>query len=265
MTALVFNVLIVVGWLVWSFLFWRSLRHEAVEEDRIFDLTFYSTLVAFIVSRLGFVVTHGDLFWGKSPLLVGALWVAPGLSWLAGLIGGVATLTFLSRRYHVRLGLILDALALSLPPALVLGETGAFAAFYIIGRQTNLPWAIRMGNDAIARHPVSLYVILGIILVSIVVYRLGRVSSVRKWPYGIVGVWFFLLYSVSMFALEFVKDSRVYWGYLTANQWMLIGIFAESVGVLYVRGGGRERLRPVARKLYEFISKRYARWHTKAS
>src|SRR3989344_1830894 len=37
MTALVFNVLIVVGWLVWSFLFWRSLRHEAVDEDLLFE------------------------------------------------------------------------------------------------------------------------------------------------------------------------------------------------------------------------------------
>jgi prolipoprotein diacylglyceryltransferase len=84
-----------------------------------------------------------------------------------------------------------------------------------------------------------------------------------------VGIWFFLWYSVLMFTLEFMKDSHVYLGSLTANQWILIGIFAECIGVGYVRGGGRESIRPMThavhsfleekgKKLYGSISKRHA-------
>jgi len=267
---MVMNLLIVVGWVIFSFLFWRGLRLFAVDEDRVFDLTFYSTLVAFVAGRAGFVVTHGDLFFGKSLLLVVALWVAPGLSWLCGFVGGVATLVLLSRQYKVRLGLVLDALAVALPLPIILGEAGSFLTASELGRPAIIPWAIRVsGTTGDLRHPVQFYTMISLIILSFIILRLTTISTKHKWPYGLVGVWFFLLYAVSGFVLEFFKDSRVYWGNLTANQWMLIGIFAECVGVLYIRGGGREKLRPfftrlgikaahIRKGIYEFVSRRHA-------
>lgn len=233
------NAMIVLSWFGWSFLFWRALRKEAVAEDRIFDLTFYSTLVAFVFARLGFVISHSELFLGKSWLLIPAIWVSPGLSWLSGLVGGVGTLTFLSRQYKVRLGIILDALVLGMPVAIVVGLIGFL--------------------------PTSIYEIVSIVVIGVLINRLSVRAENQKWPYGIVGVWFFFLYAALEFVLEFSKTGRVYWGSITANQWILIGIFAESVGVLYVRGGGRERFRPIAHKLYEFISKRHAHPDTTTS
>jgi prolipoprotein diacylglyceryltransferase len=85
--------------------------------------------------------------------------------------------------------------------------------------------------------------------------RVIKRANARKWAYGLVGVLFFLLYSLMEFVLEFAKDTRVYWGSISANQWMLIGLFAESLGVLYVRGGGREHLRPAMRALQQGVSK----------
>lgn len=231
--------MIVLSWLIWSFLFWRALRKEAIAEDRIFDLTFYSTLVAFIAARLGFVISHNELFLGKSLLLLPALWVSPGLSWLSGLVGGVGTLTFLSRQYKVRLGIILDALVYGLPVAIIVGLIGFL--------------------------PTSIYEIMSIVVIGVLINRLSVRAESWKWPYGIVCVWFFFLYALAEFVLEFGDTGRVYWGNLTANQWVLIGIFAESVGVLYVRGGGRERFRPIAHTLYEFISKRHTHPDTTTS
>ena len=76
-----------------------------------------------------------------------------------------------------------------------------------------------------------------------------------------MAVWYyrgvvFSFVCVSAFLLEFAKDARVYWGSLSANQWVLIGIFAECIGVLYVRGGGRETLRPISVRLLKFSRKR---------
>lgn len=265
------NVTIVIGWMTCSFLFWRGLRYFAVEEDRVFDLTFYATLTGFVFSRAGFVVSHWDLFAGKSVLLTAALWVEPGLSWMSGLIGMTAALVLLSRQYKVRLGLVIDTLGAALPYTIGIGELGALLIGAETGRVTGvyswlsggrMPWVP-------AQHPVSLYELIAVILIGFMVSRLGSRAVARKWPYGLVGVWFFVLYAVSGFALEFLKDSRVYWGNLTANQWMLIGIFAECMGVLYVRGGGREYMRPRIRHmvtriqekgktLYESVSKRHA-------
>ncbi|MBP9813789.1 prolipoprotein diacylglyceryl transferase [Candidatus Woesebacteria bacterium] len=244
------SLMTVLAWLVFSFLFWRGLRAQGATEDHIFDLTFYATIVAFVAARAGYIVTHWDVFAGKSSLLMLALWVAPGLSWLSGLVGGLATLVFLSRQQKIRLGHVLDTLPIALGLPIIIGKLGSLLDGAEIGKQTTLIWGVRLAGHIGLRHPVQLYEMFAIGIIGICMLRIVRRAMSQKWPYGIVGVWFILLYSVVMFALEFFKDSRVYLGNITANQWMLIGIFAESVGVLYVRGGGKERIRFLLRFMH---------------
>lgn len=263
------NILLLVAWGVFSFQVWRGLRNNGVDEDRIFDLTFYATFMSLIAARIGFVAANWEIFAGKSPLLIAAMWVSPGLSWLGALIGGIGTLIALSRSYKVRLGMVLDALALSLPLPLIIGEVASLISGLEKGTPTLLPWAVRVGGDSVLRHPVQVYEMIAAAALFLVLSRLAKTAVRKKWPYGLLGIWFFLWYAVSEFALEFTKVSRVYWGHISANQWVLIGIFAESLGVLYIRGGGRERMRPfgvrLARmfdafktRIYEFISARHA-------
>lgn len=260
------NIIIVMSWVIFSFLFWLWLRRFAVEEDKIFDLTFFATGVALITARLGFVALHTELFWGKSPLLMLAMWVAPGLSWTVGLIGGVITVVVLSRQYKVRLGLVLDAIAAALPFPLVIGSFGALLLGDGIGKPGSLLWGRIPGLwPGTFHHNVALYECISFLIMSLIIIRLMRVSIKAKWAYGMVGVWFFLLYSLVGFALEFFKDSRVYWDSLTANQWMLIGIFAECVGVVYVRGGGREFLRPRLHTIILFVREKGKQIHESIS
>ena len=102
------------------------------------------TFVALFIARLGFLLTHWDSFTGKSWLLIFALWVLPGFSWLAGFVGGTATLVLLSRRYKVRLGLVLDTLATALPIPIIIGEIGSL----IRGVETGiaLPFTLKIGS-----------------------------------------------------------------------------------------------------------------------
>lgn len=253
------QILMVCSWLVFSFLFWRGLRRFAVSEDRIFDLTFYATIIGFASARLGFIIASWQLFVGKSPLLMVALWISPGLSWLGLVLGSLATFIFLSRHYKVRLGLVLDVLASILPLPIILGETASLLNGVEVGKQTVLPWAIRFVGFEGGRHPVQLYEMISIVVISVLMMRIVDRGVRKKWAYGIVGIWFFIIYSIIMFALEFVKDSHVYWGGLTANQWVLIAIFAECIGVMYVRGGGREEARRIGNIIYAKLSKRYAK------
>src|SRR3989338_4327861 len=186
----VINSVITLSWLVFSFLFWRGLRSVAIEEERIFDLTFYTTIAAFIFARFGFVLTHWELFANKSPLLIVALWVSPGLSWVAALVGGLAACVVLSRQYKVRLGLVLDTLATALPLPIILGEAGSLITGAESGVATAVPWAVRVGTDGAMRHPVQLYEMLALILIGVIMLKLNNLSVKKKWPYGIVGIWF---------------------------------------------------------------------------
>lgn len=235
------SVCIVIGWLVFSFLFWRSLRRVGINEDTTFDLTFYATLVGIVTARIAFIVFHTEIFADKSLLLAFALWVAPGLSWVGGFVGSLATVVLLSRQYKVRLGQVLDALVAAFPLAYIIGSVGTF----LDGAQ----------KARISFYPVELYAVVGVFVLSIVFIRVRSLGEQNKWPYGIVSVWFILCYSLLMFLIEFVKESRVYFGNITANQWVYIALVAECVGVLYVRGGGREKMRPLFR-LYISKSKK---------
>src|SRR5574340_1168436 len=90
------SVFIITGWLVYSFLFWRALRESGIEEDKIFDLTFYSTLVGLVTARALFVFLNWNLF-SETWLKIIALWVTPGLSLYGAFVGGLMTLVALSR------------------------------------------------------------------------------------------------------------------------------------------------------------------------
>lgn len=250
------NILFVLSWATFSFLFWRGLRRWAVDEDRIFDLTFYATLVSFVVARAGFIVTHWSVFVGRSPLLMLALWIAPGLSWLGTLLGGLGTLVMLSRQYKVRLGLVLDTLSTALPLPIIIGEIASLLNGLEIGVPSSVPWAIRfVGYDGV-RHPVQLYEMIALVGISALIVKISAMAVRKKWAYGMVGISFFMIYSFLMFMLEFLKDSRVYWGQLRVNQWILIAVFAECIGVVYVRGGGREAIRPLIHAVHSFIEKK---------
>lgn len=243
-----FSVFLVFSWCIFSFLFWRNLRAGGVDEDKIFDLTFYATLSAFVVSRIAFIFFHWELF-SDTWLKAIAIWVQPGLSLYGALLGYIFTLISMCRTHKVRLGLAFDAFALSFPPAMIVGLIGVFLDGTIVGKITQLSWALRITGQVGLRHPTALYEMVFMLFVIAFISWYSRRSLAKKHPYGTIGVWLFLVYSVGMFLLEFTRESQVYWLSLSANQWILIALFAESLGAFYVRGGGREKLRPIINRL----------------
>jgi len=256
------SVFLVLAWLVFSFLFWRSLRSQGIDEERIFDLTFYGTIAAFVLSRAAYVAVHFELF-RESPLKIVAVWVAPGMSLYGALLGGLGILIFLTRRYKVRLGYVLDAFGMTFGCAYIVGLIGAFLDGSYAGLSSSLPWAIRFAGHVGKRHPVEVYEMICMVAIVIVMALLGKKATVHKWPYGFLALWFFTMFSVSSFALEFFKDTPVYLGNLRANQWVLVALFAETMGAFYVRGGGREKGRIVwynfqakCSKIFAFILKK---------
>ena len=250
-----FSVFLIVAWCVFSFLFWKLLRSSAIPEERIFDLTFYTTIVSLITSRLVFVSLHFSLF-EKNILRAVALWVQPGLSLYGALFGGVLTIVLLSRRYKVRVGHVLDSLALPLLGALMIGALGALLDGSEVGLVAKIPWAVRYVGHIGNRHPIGAYEIGIFALLTILLWFLQKRAQLRQWPYGLIGICFFLLFSLSMFGIEFFKDTTVLWKSLGANQWILLIFIAESLGALYVRGGGRALARTIARKIINLLIKR---------
>jgi phosphatidylglycerol---prolipoprotein diacylglyceryl transferase len=243
------SVFIILSWIVFSFIFWRQMRQYGIEEDKIFNLTFYGTLITGICSRLTYVLLHWHLF-NDNFLKIIVIWVLPGLSVFGAIIGLVLSLIILIKKYKIRLGYLLDSLAVALPYTLVFGLLGGFLDGSRVGKNTNVAWAIHYIGIAGKRHPVQLYEIISLVLIIIFIKYLLRQSNQHKWAYGFVGVWFFFLLGLTQFSLEFLKDNSIYWLSLSFNQWISIAIFSESVGVLYIKGGGKIFIKKLVSKSY---------------
>lgn len=253
------SVFLILAWCFFSFTFWRLMREYAVEEEKTFDLMFYGSLLAILGARAFYVLFSPQEFTGDW-LRILTMWVTPGLSFYGGLFVGLSAMLLLAKRKRVRMGAILDAVAPALGSAIIVGKIGSFLGAAEVGIRSNLPIATMYAGYADLRHPVQLYEI-GVLLVMLIgAMVLERKARRRRWAFGLVGSIFFLVYAASMFALEFLKDGGLYWRELRLNQWILLALFCESAGALYVRGGGRAYLRLVGRAIggwYGRISKRH--------
>lgn len=262
-----FSIFLIVAWIFWSFVFWRYLRSYAVTEERIFDIMFYVTITALVFARLAFVATHISLF-SHGWLKVITLWVQPGLSLYGGVVAGVLVSVVLAWQYKVRVAYVLDAIALSYLWALLPGLTGALLDGSVVGTESGFPWAIRYVGYAGKRHPVELYAVI-VVLALLLVLRIVSVKKMKlNLPEGILAMWCFSLYAPLFFGLEFFTERSVYWGNVSANQWVLIGILGQSMGAFYVRGGGKERLVSIGQKIrmtYDKFSERYFRRYPRPS
>jgi prolipoprotein diacylglyceryltransferase len=269
------SLFIVLAWLVFSFLFWRQMKEFGVDEDKVFDLTFYGTIIAFLASRLIYVLLHWSVF-SNNLLKFIVIWVYPGLSLYGALFGLVLYLVFLIRKYKIRLGYLLDSLAWALPFSLIVGLIGGLLDGSRLGKATSLIWAVKYVGSPVKRHPVQIYEIISLGLILLILFFINKRASKEKWPYGMIGGWFFLLFGISQFALEFVKENSIYFVRLSFNQWMALVLVCEAIGALYIKAGGKEFLRQSAANIkfkvmfvlkgaYHAVSQRFTRRNPESS
>jgi len=246
-----FLVFITISWVVFSFLFWRELRNQAIPEEQIYQLMFYGGVAALVGARLGFVVTHWSLFEGSLWIRMFTLWIVPGLSFYGAFLGSGATMLLLSRQFLIPRSLFLDAFTIGFSSSFPWGALAAFLDGSIVGKMTALPFGVSMvGYDGL-RHPVALYEMFAVFCILLILYavRVYRKTSLQRT--GLYALWFFFFFSITMFCLEFIKESLVYFYGLTFNQWVCIGIFGEAAGALITWGGGKEFLKMYVPKMYK--------------
>jgi phosphatidylglycerol---prolipoprotein diacylglyceryl transferase len=251
-----FSVFLIISWIFFSFIFWKNLINNGIDDDSIFDIMFNLTIVGFFSARLFYVLFNWYSF-SDSILKIFAIWVAPGLSFIGALIGVAFIIFTLPKKRKIRLGVLLDSIALSIPLPIIIGLTGCLMDGTYVGTPSNFIWAIRYAGYKSFRHPIQIYEIISVFIIYILILLLNKIGKNNKWPYGRIGIWFFFLFSFSEFMLEFFKENSIYFRSLSINQWIYIALLTESIGALYVRGGGRELYQPFIRRIYATIFRRF--------
>ncbi len=214
-----------IGYLLGFIWIYLRLKNKPKIKDHLLPL-FICILLGFIIGgRLGYVLVN-FAYYLKSPLSVFYIWDG-GLAFYGGFILVLASVYSYVRVYKLDFVMILDQFLPALALALSIKRIGCFLNWCCYGIQSNLPWAVKVGND-VPRHPTQIYSSIFDFSLFLLLWYLVNKKNPRK---GLVAGLFFLLYGAFRFLIDFIRayDSVNYFGFLTYSQiisliFILIGI-----------------------------------------
>ena len=160
-----------------------------------------------------------------------ALWHG-GMSFHGGLIGVILAVVIWGRFHKAPVWNVVDNLSLVAPIGLFFGRVANFINAELVGRPSDVPWAVIFPGDAFGRHPSQLYeaILEGPILMGFVwiVAKATRANAVdptagaRGDRDGRVAGAFLVFYGIARFAVEFTREPDPQIGFI-AFGWLTMG------------------------------------------
>lgn len=219
---------IVLGW--WYLL--RLVRQPGAPMARRHadDIVFYATLGVILGGRLGYVLFYKPAEYWAHPLEIVRLWDG-GMSFHGGVIGVSLGIFYMAWRQKLDWLRIHDYVACCVPFGLFFGRLANFVNGELWGGETSLPWAIRFREsieNGVAvlgppRHPSQLYeALLEGVLLGLVLWYMFWKTRARYQPGKLVGA-FILIYGISRFLVEFVREPDAHLTEFAANTHLHMG------------------------------------------
>lgn len=245
--ALAYVAAFVVGYVMLRHFVRRPDNQITLDKKQLDDLLTAIILGVILGGRLGYVLVYNLPFFVANPWEIFAVWHG-GMSFHGGLVGViVAVLLFAwhrTRRHEIpgktydNTFKILDILAVITPVGLFFGRIANFINMEVMGRPTDVPWAVVFtGGPDIPRHPSPLYeAATEGILLFIIMYCLYRFTKLRQRPGALGGILAMLYAIFRIFCEQFrAPDAQIgfltSWG-LTMGQ-LLSGIMFVAGAVIF--------------------------------
>lgn len=187
-----------------------------MKPEQVEDFLTWVVIGVIAGGRLGFVFFYQPAHYLANPVEILFIWQG-GMAFHGGLIGVAAAAYLFCRKNNIPLPQVGDALALAVPPGLLLGRIANFVNAELWGRPTDVAWGVIFpGGFAqacpgivglCARHPSQLYEALleGLVLGAIVLW-LAFKAGWLKHPGRVTGV-FIAGYGVSRFIVEYFRQA----------------------------------------------------------
>jgi prolipoprotein diacylglyceryl transferase len=240
-----YGFLFACGFLLAYFVLFSLLKHETSHPRKVADqLTFYGVIGIIVGARLFDVIFYEN--WDQianHPGSIIAVWRG-GLASHGGVLGLIVALLFFQRRHRFcSFFHLLDLLILPASLAAFFIRVGNFINQEILGKPSDLPWAVIFGHPAdgsppIPRHPVQLYEALFYLFVFFLFSFLKK--TWRRWREGKACGAFLMLIFGFRFCIEFLKEEQSYHlshSLLTMGQWLSIPLFLVGLHLFFRKKG----------------------------
>jgi phosphatidylglycerol:prolipoprotein diacylglycerol transferase len=238
--ALSYIVGIFVGWwwarrLAGNAKLWGA-KGAPLKPGDIDDFVVWATLGIILGGRVGYVLFYDLPRFLESPASIFAIWEG-GMSFHGGFLGTMLAMVLFARRRKIPTWSLIDVIAASVPPGILLVRIANFINGELWGKETDLPWGVAFpmaGPEP--RHPTQLYegLLEGAALFLILLYFTHAQKRLRQ-PAFISGV-FAAWYGTTRILIEFVRVPDVQIGYLagplTLGMLLSIPLFLAGIGLI---------------------------------
>ena len=175
------------------------------------DLITYLIVSLVVGGRLGYVFFYNFNYYLSNPLDIFKIWEG-GMSFHGALIGITVGTFLFSFQRKIKTLFFLDIIACVSPIGIFFGRIANFINGELVGKATNVPWAVVFPNvDQIPRHPSQLYEAFfeGLILF----FLLNAFMSKQNYKIGKCSYMFLILYGIFRIISEFFREPDAHIGY----------------------------------------------------
>ena len=230
------------------------LRRRGAPPYSVLDIAVWAVPFGIVGARIYHVITSPDRYFGGGGNFVDAfkIWEG-GLGIWGAVAGGAVGAWIAAKRLGLPFAMVADTMAIGLPLAQAVGRWGNWFNNELYGRETDLPWALKVYNwdasrgkalvedgtgEPIVRglfHPTFLYESLWCVGVAVAVWLLDRRF---KFGRGRAFALYAMLYCVGRFWIELMRsDPAAHILGMRLNNWTAILVFAGAlIYFLRVRG-----------------------------
>ena len=204
-----YGLLFALGFLVGFHVMAQIYRAEQRPLENLSNLLSYVVLGTIIGARLGHVLFYQPDYYFSRPWEIPMIWHG-GLASHGGFAGVIIAL-YLYLRNHRDMSFIelADRLAIACLPAAAMIRIGNFFNSEIIGRPSDLPWAIVFARvDDLPRHPAMVYEAATYLLVFCALYVAYWRTRTIQFPGRVFGITLATCF-FARFMIEFVKENQV--------------------------------------------------------
>lgn len=180
------------------------------------DLLTWVVFGVILGGRFGYVLFYDLGYFLAHPLEIFAVWHG-GMSFHGGLIGVIISTFLFARTRRINPWSVLDIMAVCAPIGLFFGRIANFINREVMGRPSDVPWAVVFNGDTpIPRHPSPLYeAATEGILLFIIIYYLYKYTQLRTRPGAIAGI-MGMGYAVFRMFCELFRAPDAQIGFLTS-------------------------------------------------
>ena len=212
------------------------IKHDKlpISNDLFDSYIWWAEIGVILGARLGYVIfydpntsyylTHPwQMF---NPYINGEYVGISGMSYHGALMGFLIASYLFCKKHKVSFWFLGDVSVLGISAAYVFGRLGNFFNQELIGRQTDVPWGIYVGETL--RHPSQIYeaILEGVFVFLILIY-IRKKKSFDGQLILIYGIF----YSIARIIAEFFRQPDVQIGFLF-NEWLTMGMLQSSVVLL---------------------------------